>query len=72
MDGHLARPPGTDTVRTKTYRAYGAEKPRRESDLQIIKRVQEIAEKRSWKMSQVALAWSNTRVSSPIVGINSV
>jgi len=72
MDGHLARPVGTETVRTKKYSGTRAEKKRRESDIQIIKRVEEIAEKHSWKMSQVALAWSASKVSSPLVGINSV
>lgn len=38
----------------------------------IIDRVQELAEKRGWKMSQVALAWLNKRVSSPIIGFSSV
>lgn len=43
-----------------------------ESDQAIIERVQEIAEKKGWKMSTVALAWLNKRVASPIVGISSV
>ena len=34
--------------------------------------MQEVAEKRGWKMSQVALAWINKRVSSPIVGLGSI
>jgi aryl-alcohol dehydrogenase-like predicted oxidoreductase len=34
--------------------------------------VQEIAEKKGWKMSQVALAWINKRISSPIIGFSSV
>lgn len=72
MDGHLARPNGTMTVRSKKAIGSVIEKKRRESDLQIIKRVEELAKKHSWKMSQVALAWSVTKVSSPVVGINSV
>ena len=43
-----------------------------EVDKQIVKRVQEIAEKRGWKMSHVALAWINKRVASPITGFSSV
>ena len=39
---------------------------------EIVKRVEEIAQKRGWKMSQVALAWINKRVTSPIVGFSSV
>ncbi|CAK7210309.1 hypothetical protein SCUCBS95973_000735 [Sporothrix curviconia] len=43
-----------------------------EADKAIIQRVAEIAEKRGWTMSQVALAWVNKRVSSPIVGLSSI
>ena len=43
-----------------------------EVDVKIVERVQEIAEKRQWKMSHVALAWINKRVSSPIIGFSSV
>ncbi|KAJ7152990.1 Aldo/keto reductase [Mycena filopes] len=70
MDGHLARPLGTESVRVNSIKGTPFEKVRRPSDEVIIKRVQEIAQKRSWEMSQVALAWSLTKVSSPIVGIN--
>lgn len=38
----------------------------------IITRVQEIAQRRGWPMSHVALAWLNRRVTAPIVGFNSV
>ena len=31
-----------------------------------------MAAKKGWKMSQVAVAWINKRVSSPIVGFSSV
>ena len=41
-------------------------------DKQIIDRVQELAEKKGWKMSHVALAWMNKRISSPIIGFSSV
>lgn len=70
MDGHLARPIGTETPRSKFANGSPFEKKRRESDLKIIKRVQELAQKHSWTMSQVALTWSLTKVSSPIVGAN--
>lgn len=43
-----------------------------DSDQQIVQRVQEIAEKRGTKMAQIALAWSMAKISSPIVGANSV
>lgn len=73
--GHLARPPtafGT-TERSRIEKSsspgtHGTVEP----DLTIINRVQEIANKRGWKMSQVALAWINKRVTSPIIGFSSV
>jgi aryl-alcohol dehydrogenase-like predicted oxidoreductase len=34
--------------------------------------VQELAEKKDWKMSHVALAWINKRISSPIIGFSSI
>lgn len=68
--GHLARPIeafGT-TTRSKPELAKGLT----EIDTQIINRVQEIAEKKGWKMSHVALAWINKRTASPIIGFSSV
>lgn len=43
-----------------------------EADRTIIKRVQELAEKKKWKMSHVALAWINKRITSPIIGFSSL
>ena len=43
-----------------------------EADVKTIGRVQELAEKKGWKMSQVALAWINKRIASPIIGFSSV
>lgn len=43
-----------------------------EADIETIKRVQELAEKKGWKMSHVALAWINKRITSPIIGFSSV
>lgn len=43
-----------------------------DADAAIIARVQELAEKKSWPMSHVALAWSNQRISSPIIGFSSI
>ncbi|KAI0746368.1 NADP-dependent oxidoreductase domain-containing protein [Daedaleopsis nitida] len=70
MDGHLARPVGTETSRTKSIAGTPFEKPRRDSDKKIIQRVEELAKKKNWKMSQVALAWVASKVTSPIVGAN--
>jgi len=66
--GHLARPPSQFGTTTRS----SSEKELGEPDTTIIKRVQEIAEKRGWPMSHVALAWINKRISSPIIGFSSV
>lgn len=34
-------------------------------------RVEELANKKGWKMSQVALAWINENISSPLIGFSS-
>jgi aryl-alcohol dehydrogenase-like predicted oxidoreductase len=73
--GHLARPP---SAFGSTIRSEGESKNsmfttgQSESDREVIKRVQELAEEHGWKMSHVALAWINKRVSSPIIGFSSV
>ncbi|KAL0064768.1 hypothetical protein AAF712_008315 [Marasmius tenuissimus] len=71
MDGHLARKPGESTPRSKSVEGTFFEKKRRPSDQEIIKRVIETAEKNDWKMGQVALVWSLTKISAPVVGANS-
>ncbi|KAF9013018.1 Aldo/keto reductase [Hymenopellis radicata] len=70
MDGHLAHPAGTKTQRVETFAGTIYDKRRRDCDVEI--RVQQTADQRSWTMAQVALAWSITRVSNPVVGISSV
>jgi aryl-alcohol dehydrogenase-like predicted oxidoreductase len=73
--GILARPPasGSDSEQ-KTERAKKdtQELGHTEADKKTVERVKEIADKKGWKMSQVALAWSNKRCSSPIIGFSSV
>jgi aryl-alcohol dehydrogenase-like predicted oxidoreductase len=72
--GHLARPPQDygNTQRSKEEAASSGAQGLPEPDLTIVKRVQEIAEKKGWKMSHVALAWINKRVTSPIIGFSSI
>ena len=41
-------------------------------DKQIIGRVEELANKKGWKMSHVALAWNVHKGTLPIVGFSSV
>ena len=43
-----------------------------EVDLTIIKRVEEIAKNKDWKMSQVALAWIVQKGTIPIVGFSNL
>ena len=66
--GSLAKPYGVESERSKAFAAMlggpsGADKV-------IINRVQELAGKKGWKMSQVALAWLRGKGCIPIVGLN--
>ncbi|RMZ72656.1 aldo keto reductase [Pyrenophora seminiperda CCB06] len=73
--GHLARPPsafGSTTRSEGEKTAANQSSGNTERDKKIIGRVEEIAKKRDWKMSHVALAWINKRVASPIIGFSSV
>lgn len=67
--GQLARP---YHVNGSTVRSSG--KPSLpEADVAIISRVEELAQKKGWKMGSVALAWLNHKgISSPICGFSSV
>lgn len=68
--GILARPPASEkTERSATDKSHTGYS---DVDQKIVKRVKEIADKRGWKMSHVALAWINKRVASPIIGFSSV
>jgi len=68
--GHLARP--IEAFGTTTRSKPELEKGLSEVDTKTIQRVEEIAKKRGWKMSHVALAWINKRISSPIIGFSSI
>ncbi|TRM68846.1 NADP-dependent oxidoreductase domain-containing protein [Schizophyllum amplum] len=70
--GLLGRPlTANDTARTQLFASMGR-KGEDGPTSEIRRRVEEIANKHGWKMSQVALAWVQRSVSSPIVGINSI
>ena len=69
--GHLTRPSwNSDSLRSRTDRvAMGKYDRMEEQDLKIVQRVQELAEKYSCKMSQIALAWHWAKgVTAPIIG----
>ncbi|KAL1703031.1 NADP-dependent oxidoreductase domain-containing protein [Schizophyllum commune] len=69
--GKLARPLKSDTTARETAVTAMMSGEESEADRAIIARVQEIAERRGLKMSQVALAWVASKTDSPIVGANS-
>jgi aryl-alcohol dehydrogenase-like predicted oxidoreductase len=69
--GRLTRPVGDESsVRSKrpSYHHPGLS----EADKAIIGRVQDVAEKKGWKMSHVALVWLKSKGTLPIVGCTSV
>jgi aryl-alcohol dehydrogenase-like predicted oxidoreductase len=66
--GSLARPV-EETGKTVRSQERGGPS---EADAAIINRVKEIADKKGWPMSHVALAWVNERISSPIIGFSNV
>jgi aryl-alcohol dehydrogenase-like predicted oxidoreductase len=69
--GNLARPLGyKDSTRSKTLSPHGSGLT--EADEEIIRRVEQLAGKKGWKMSHVALAWHRSKGTVPIVGFNSV
>ncbi|KAL9097399.1 MAG: hypothetical protein Q9165_000294 [Trypethelium subeluteriae] len=67
--GLLSKPIGVETARSKLSLAFSGGLT--DADEKIIKRVQEIANRKGWKMSQVALAWLRGKGCIPIVGLNS-
>ena len=70
--GDLAKPTDEQSARRNMVKGTPLAKPFSKEDLVIIERVQEVAKKRGWKMSEVALAWVDSKVSSPIVGCTTV
>jgi aryl-alcohol dehydrogenase-like predicted oxidoreductase len=69
--GKLARPAGyQDSARSKMPNPHGDHVP--EAEEQIIARVEEVAKKRGWTMSQVSLAWLVGKGAIPITGFNKV
>ncbi|KZO92137.1 Aldo/keto reductase [Calocera viscosa TUFC12733] len=69
--GHLARPLGEESTRSAGTKGTPFELKHSAADKEIIKRVGELATKKRWSMAQVSLAWINSKVTAPIVGISS-
>ncbi|GME57483.1 Aldo-keto reductase [Neofusicoccum parvum] len=71
--GHLARPLETpETTRAQATKGHPMFPDLTSADYEIIKRVEELAKKKGWPMSQIALAWVVQKGSIPIVGFSSV
>ena len=70
--GDLARPVTESSARKEGTKGTPLSNSLTQTDEAIITRVEEIAKKKGWKMSEVALAWIDGKVTSPIVGCNSV
>ena len=71
--GHLARPLDSgDTARSEATKGHPMFKDTTDADNTIVKRVEELAKKHDWKMSQVALAWIIQKGTIPIVGFSNL
>ena len=67
--GNLARPHHVSGSTTRS----SSQGDLPETDVMIISKVEELAKKKGWKMSDVAMAWLTYKgVTSPIIGISSV
>lgn len=67
--GRLSRRPGEDTKRARedSYAKFKYDATK-EQDAVIIRRVEEIADRRGVSMTEVSLAWLLTKVTAPVVG----
>lgn len=71
--GRLAKRPGEQSKRMKEDQyAKGKYDASKDEDLKIIKRVEEIANKRNVTMTEVSLSWLLSKVESPIVGATKI
>jgi aryl-alcohol dehydrogenase-like predicted oxidoreductase len=70
--GQLARPLSLRGTTKRSAGGAGDPSNTRDEALEIIRRVEQLAEKKNWTMSQVTLAWTLKRVTSPIIGFSTV
>jgi len=73
-EGHLARPLDKgrhDQEKTSRDKTAVYKRSISHADETIINRVEELAKKHNVKMAQIAMAWINTKVDSPIIGMSS-
>ncbi|UKZ55058.1 hypothetical protein TrVGV298_008875 [Trichoderma virens] len=69
--GKLARPLG-DATSLRAQMPSPTGNSLTKADEEIIHRVEQLAARKDWKMSQVALAWLRSKGAVPIVGLNSL
>ncbi|PNP56784.1 hypothetical protein THARTR1_03480 [Trichoderma harzianum] len=69
--GKLAKPLG-DAASVRAQMPSPTGNNLTKADEEIIQRVEELASKKEWKMSQVALAWLRSKGAVPVVGLNSL
>lgn len=67
--GNLARPLAHKGA---TMRSKLEDESLTEEDIAIIQRVEDLAKRKGWSMAQVALAWSLSRIVSPIIGFSRI
>ena len=70
--GKLARPLSAAGTTTRSQNTSLSTLPTNEADTTIIQRVEELANKKGWKMSHVGLAWSIQKGDVPIVGFSKI
>jgi len=70
--GQLAKPVSGSSLRVDSAVGTPFEMKKSDADKEVINRVEQLAKKKGWLMAQVAIAWINTKVSSPIIGFSSV
>ncbi|KAF9264978.1 Aldo/keto reductase [Marasmius fiardii PR-910] len=70
--GTLARPEHVETARKESFKGSRWAHQVSQADGEIIRRVQELAERRGVSMAQIALAWIDSKITSPIVGVSSI
>lgn len=70
--GMLARPYSARGSTTRSAATAADPSNSRPEAQETIKRVEELAKKKGWTMTEVALAWTLKRVTSPLIGFSSV
>jgi aryl-alcohol dehydrogenase-like predicted oxidoreductase len=70
--GQLTRPWGETSMRGEIWKRTGWGFGGEESTKAVIDRVEELSKKKGRSMAQIAIAWAQQKVASPLLGISSV